>query len=186
MKFRIREYDKEPDDDSKTPEESYHSEYILSTTNDNEIASTVTTKSRYLYESLNISKVLSDLFLPIGYPHSVDKSYLPYQLYDGLQGLCSYWRGVVSTKAVLEASGVGNSDATAYSAAIQWALRDGTGMIGALVFSYVCSSYFDTHVKVSEIALFLSVITDRITYSNLSFCHTRSFVCLLMSSTMWL
>mmetsp|Transcript_7247 Transcript_7247/g.17038 ORF Transcript_7247/g.17038 Transcript_7247/m.17038 type:complete len:463 (+) Transcript_7247:146-1534(+) len=158
MKFRIREYDDHPGDSSTTPDESHHTEYILSTTNDNQIASTMTNKSRYFYQSLNITKVLSDLFLPIGFPNSVDKSYLPYQLYDGLQGLCSYWRGVVSTKAVLEASGVGNADATAFSAAIQWALRDGTGMIGGLVFSYGCSSYFDTHVK--EFRLFADVIND--------------------------
>lgn len=188
MKFRIREYDEDPEESTTPIDESYHTEYILSTTTDNQIASTTITKSRYFFQSRNVIKIMSDLFLPIGYPHSVDESYLPYQLYDGLQGLCSYWRGVVSTKAVLEASGVGNSDATAFSAAIQWALRDGTGMVGGLVFSYGCSSYFDTHVKVSEIvshvigALYFCVVVDWITYSNsLSFYHTRSFVCLRMS-----
>ena len=32
-------------------------------------------------------KVLRTLFLPLGYPHSVGSTYLPYQMYDGLQGL---------------------------------------------------------------------------------------------------
>ena len=32
-------------------------------------------------------KVLRKLFLPLGYPHSVGSTYLPYQMYDGLQGL---------------------------------------------------------------------------------------------------
>jgi hypothetical protein len=32
-------------------------------------------------------KVLRQLFLPLGYPHSVGSTYLPYQMYDGLQGL---------------------------------------------------------------------------------------------------
>jgi len=104
------------------------------------------------------SQVFVELFLPIGYPNSVDSSYLPYQLYDGLQGLCSYWRGVVATRAVLEAAGVGDAKATAASAAMQWALRDGTGMVGGLVFSYVASSYLDTHVK--EFRLFADVIND--------------------------
>lgn len=162
MKFRMREYDKAPSQHSRatTPRgvESYHTEYIMSTTQDNRVSDATRTKSRSIFQSQNATKVLSDLFLPIGYPHSVDESYLPYQLYDGLQGLCSYWRGVVSTKAVLEASGVGDSDATAFSAAIQWALRDGTGMVGGLVFSYACSSYFDTHVK--EFRLFADVIND--------------------------
>ena len=39
-------------------------------------------------------------------------------MYDSLQGLCSYLRGVVSTSAVLEAAGVGNVDVTAMSAAM--------------------------------------------------------------------
>jgi hypothetical protein len=104
-------------------------------------------------------KLLRKLFLPLGYPRSVSETYLPYQLYDGLQGLCSYWRGVVSAKAVFEAAGVGNAEATALSAALSWALRDGTGMIGGLVYSYVASSYFDSHAK--EFRLLLAdVIND--------------------------
>lgn len=106
----------------------------------------------------HLSYVFVKLFLPVGYPHSVDASYLPYQLFDGLQGLCSYWRGVVATQAVLEAAGVGDSTATAASAAMQWALRDGTGMVGGLVFSYVASQHLDTHVK--EFRLFADVIND--------------------------
>jgi len=105
-----------------------------------------------------MTKIFIDLFLPLGYPQSVDPSYLPYQVYDGIQGLCSYWRGVVTTRAVLEAAGVGDSEATAASAAIQWAVRDGTGMIGGLGFSYLSSSYFDTHVK--EFRLFADIIND--------------------------
>lgn len=44
--------------------------------------------------------------------------YLEYQIYDSLQGLCSYLRGVVSTSAVLAAAGVGDAEATAMSAAM--------------------------------------------------------------------
>ena len=72
-----------------------------------------------------VNRVLKDLFLPLGYPRSVDSTYLPFQMYDALQGLCSYLRGVVSTSAVLEAAGVGDASATALSAAMAWALRDG-------------------------------------------------------------
>lgn len=104
------------------------------------------------------SKISVGLFLPLGYPQSVDSSYLPYQLYDGLQGLCSYWRGVVTTRAVLEAAGVGDAHATAASAAMEWALRDGTGMIGGLLFSYAASTYFDVYVK--EFRLFADIIND--------------------------
>ncbi len=75
------------------------------------------------------------------------EGYLEYQLYDSLQGLCFYLCGVVSTSAVLSATGVGDAQATAMSAAMTWAVRDGLGMIGGLLFSYVASPHFDAHVK---------------------------------------
>lgn len=103
-------------------------------------------------------QVLVDLFLPLGFPHSVDSSYLAYQFYDSLQGLCSYLRGVVSTSAVLTAAGVGNADATAMGAAMTWALKDGLGMVGGLIFSYYASPHFDANVK--EFRLFADLIND--------------------------
>lgn len=103
-------------------------------------------------------QVLVDLFLPLGFPHSVDPSYLPYQWYDSLQGLCSYLRGVVSTSAVLTAAGVGNAEATAMGAAMTWAMKDGLGMIGGLLFSYVASPYFDAYVL--EFRLFADFINN--------------------------
>mmetsp|Transcript_27840 Transcript_27840/g.58338 ORF Transcript_27840/g.58338 Transcript_27840/m.58338 type:complete len:258 (+) Transcript_27840:17-790(+) len=68
--------------------------------------------------SRKIQQVSRDLFLPVGYPHTVAGGYLEYQIYDSLQGLCSYLRGVVSTSAVLAAAGVGDAEATAMSAAM--------------------------------------------------------------------
>uniref|UniRef100_A0A7S2EJ74 Uncharacterized protein n=1 Tax=Ditylum brightwellii TaxID=49249 RepID=A0A7S2EJ74_9STRA len=103
-------------------------------------------------------RIFMDLFLPVGYPTSVGKSYLTYQFYDSLQGLCSYLRGVVSTSAVLTAAGVGDGDATAIGAAMTWAMRDGLGMIGGLFFSYITSCHFDSYVK--EFRLFADVIND--------------------------
>lgn len=103
-------------------------------------------------------QVCKDLFLPVGYPQSVRPEYMSYQIYDSLQGLCSYLRGVVSTSALLTAAGVGDSEATAMSAAMTWAMRDGLGMVGGLIFSYSTSSLFDSYVK--EFRLFADVIND--------------------------
>lgn len=103
-------------------------------------------------------RIFADLFLPIGYPQSVGEGYLAYQFYDSLQGICSYLRGVVSTSAVLMAAGVGDAEATAMSAAVAWAMRDGVGMIGGLLFSYLASAQFDQCVK--EYRLFADVIND--------------------------
>lgn len=153
MKVSIREYEEDPT--LQGNEKALKQEFVFNT-EDNHVVRL--SRPAFLVPKAGLIRVLVELFLPIGYPHSVDESYLPYQLYDGLQGLCSYWRGVVSTKAVLEAAGVGNANASAFSAAMTWALRDGTGMLGGLIFSYVSSQYFDTHVK--EFRLFADIIND--------------------------
>jgi len=103
-------------------------------------------------------RIARDLFLPLGYPHTVRSEYWSYQVCDSVQGLCSYLRGVVSTSAVLEASGVGNIEATALGAAANWALRDGLGMLGGLIFSYCASSHFDALVL--EFRLFADIINN--------------------------
>lgn len=70
-----------------------------------------------------LSGLFGDLFLPAGHPSTTAGGYLHYQVCDGVQGLCSYLRGVVSTGAALAAAGVGDSDATAMGAAVTWAVR---------------------------------------------------------------
>lgn len=106
----------------------------------------------------SVKKVVSDLFLPVGYPATVREGYLEYQIYDSIQGLCSYLRGVLCSAAVLEAAGVGNAEATAIAAATTWALKDGLAMIGGLLYSYAVSDKLDAHVK--EFRLFADVIND--------------------------
>ncbi len=164
MKITILEYEEDPNKGSpSSPREQPIREYTVQIATNNTkkpAVKTIVSRRRDIRNLLKSPvKLLTQLFLPIGYPHSVSETYLPYQMYDGLQGLCSYWRGVVSSKAVFEAAGVGNSEATALSAALSWALRDGTGMIGGLLYSYAASSYFDSHAK--EFRLYLAdVIND--------------------------
>jgi hypothetical protein len=101
---------------------------------------------------------LSDLFLPLGYPDTVPDTYLSYQLYDSLQGLCSYLRGVWCAAAVLEAAGVGDASASAWAVAITWMTKDGYAIIGGLLYSYSASHLFDGHVK--EFRLLADVMND--------------------------
>jgi hypothetical protein len=51
---------------------------------------------------LGFLQVLSDAFLPEGYPDSVSEDYLTYQFWDTLQALCSSITGQLSTLAILE------------------------------------------------------------------------------------
>ena len=120
--MRFHEYDK-----SSQSQHTCQScaEYDLSTSNGKLVLSTAKSSTPSRPPALvvqgvshKIKQLCKDLFFPIGYPHSVADGYLEYQFYDSLQGLCSYLRGVVSTSAVLSATGVGNAEATAMSAAM--------------------------------------------------------------------
>eukprot|EP00899_Mesostigma_viride_P010360 jgi/Mesvir1/19325/Mv10387-RA.1 len=105
-----------------------------------------------------LRKIATTSFLPVGYPDSVAKEYLTYQVWDTLQALTSYLRGILTVKALLEASGVGSAGASALAAAISWILRDGFGMLGSLLFSYGVAASFDHEIKTWR--LFADYIND--------------------------
>jgi Vitamin B6 photo-protection and homoeostasis len=166
--LRIREYEEDPSINTGTAWREYvihRSDDIICKSNNEEVSATATaavgsssaraTARRWLRAPLSVAK---DLFLPVGYPASVRDGYIQYQLYDSIQGLCSYLRAVLCSAQVLHASGVGNAQATALGAALAWAQKDGAAMLGGLIFSYLASPQFDGHVK--EFRLFADVIND--------------------------
>ncbi|KAE8990569.1 hypothetical protein PF011_g18303 [Phytophthora fragariae] len=105
-----------------------------------------------------LSRELQEMFLPAGYPDSVSEDYLGFQCWDTLQAMCSYLRGVLATQSVLQSVGVGDDKATPLAAALQWVLRDGSGMIGGLTFAYLVGPKFDVNVK--RWRLFADVVND--------------------------
>ena len=103
-------------------------------------------------------RVLSDLFLPAGYPDSVRAGYLEYQAWDVVQGLCSYLRGNLATRSTLIALGVGDVEASATSGALTQVWRDAASMIGSLLFTYLFSNAFGRNIR--QWRLFADVIND--------------------------
>lgn len=101
---------------------------------------------------------ISELFLPLGYPCSVEDEYLKFQFWDTIQALCSYLRGILSMKAILEGLGVGKSEATAGGAVLQWIWKDGMSMIGGILFSWWGSNRFDEDICTWR--LFADLIND--------------------------
>ena len=87
------------------------------------------------------------MFLPEDYPNSVSDDYAAFQAWDTAQGLCSYVRGSLTTKALLEGVGVGATGATAASAAAQFIARDMCGMVGGLVFTLAKGRHLDAEAK---------------------------------------
>lgn len=49
-----------------------------------------------------ISQALKSIFLPDGFPNSVPKEYATFQFWNLIQDWCSYLRGILSTRAILE------------------------------------------------------------------------------------
>ncbi|CAD7960715.1 unnamed protein product [Amoebophrya sp. A25] len=98
-------------------------------------------------------------FMPVGYPDSVGEEYLEFQIYDCIQGLCSYLRTVLCTKALLEGAGLGTVTSTsALAAALVWVSRDMCGMVANLLFASAYSQSFSSYVK--EWRLFADIAND--------------------------
>ncbi|XP_032063195.1 RUS1 family protein C16orf58 homolog, partial [Aythya fuligula] len=98
------------------------------------------------------------LLLPQGYPESVSGDYGRYQGWDSLQALCSTVTGTLSTRAVLQTVGVGDSAATATGATLTWVLRDGVGMVTRIIFAWLQGPSLDCEAKQWRLAA--DVIND--------------------------
>ncbi|KAJ1447479.1 vitamin B6 photo-protection and homoeostasis-domain-containing protein [Pelagophyceae sp. CCMP2097] len=105
-----------------------------------------------------LTSALRGAVVPACFPESVREEYVEYQLWDTLQAVCSYIRGIICTSALLEAAGVGSTEANALAAAVFWVVRDGFGMVGSLIFSCFVGTSFDSRVK--QWRLFADVIND--------------------------
>ncbi|XP_030449397.1 protein root UVB sensitive 3 isoform X2 [Syzygium oleosum] len=88
-----------------------------------------------------------EAFVPEGFPSSVTPDYVPFQVWDSLQGLSTYIRTMLSTQALLSAIGVGEKSATVLGATFQWFLRDLTGMVGGILFTFYQGSNLDSNAK---------------------------------------
>jgi len=123
--------------------------------------------SRARLSFLSLKSILRSAFLPLGYPHTVTPDYLPFQIFDTIQAVCSYLRGMLCTTAILSGMGVGESTASASAAALNWFLLDGLGMASGLVFAYLGSRTFGANLKtwrifadtINDVGLTLEMVT---------------------------
>ncbi|KAH6798707.1 root UVB sensitive protein of unknown function [Perilla frutescens var. frutescens] len=95
----------------------------------------------------HFSRRILDAFVPEGFPSSVTSDYVPFQIWDSLQGLSTYVRTMLSTQALLSAIGVGEKSATVIGATFQWFLRDLTGMLGGVLFTFYQGANLDSDAK---------------------------------------
>jgi hypothetical protein len=95
----------------------------------------------------NFFAVFSSVFLPQGYPHSVTKDYGEYQMWDTAQAFASSIIGSLATVSVLKGVGVGDQSASVLAASLTWLLKDGTGMIGRILFAWMKGTALDADCK---------------------------------------
>lgn len=128
--------------------------------------------------------VFKSVFLPQGYPESVSKDYLQYQFWDTVQAFSSSLSGTLATQASLKGVGVGNQEATVAAATVTWLLRDGTGMLGRILFAWQKGSKLDSEAKkwrlfadvLNDIAMFMEILAPYFpTFFTLIVCSAGVF-----------
>ncbi|XP_025089925.1 RUS1 family protein C16orf58 homolog [Pomacea canaliculata] len=87
------------------------------------------------------------VFLPQGYPETVSQDYLAYQIWDTVQAFASSLSNSLAAHALLQGIGVGDENATVLAATMTWIMKDGTGMIGRIIFAWLHGSSLDCNAK---------------------------------------
>ncbi|CEO99831.1 unnamed protein product (mitochondrion) [Plasmodiophora brassicae] len=98
------------------------------------------------------------LVLPYGYPQSVTPDYATFQVWDTVQGLCSYLRSILCQQSLFAGLGVGDASATASSAALSWMFLHGMSMLGGVLFAFRTSTDFGADPKTWR--LFADCVND--------------------------
>ncbi|KAI9643382.1 hypothetical protein NHQ30_008001 [Ciborinia camelliae] len=86
-------------------------------------------------------------FMPVGYPDSVTLDYTPYQFYDSIQAFASTIAGLLSSRAVLQGLGVGDSTASATGAVLLSVLQESAGRISTILFAHRLGSALEPECK---------------------------------------
>jgi Vitamin B6 photo-protection and homoeostasis len=117
-----------------------------------------------------LKDIFSKLFIPRGY---ISDEYITFQICDTVQATCSYLRSILTVHSTLKALGSVNEDASSIALAgtIAFILKDGSSMIGSLLFSSICTD-FDTETKfwrlfadaMNDLALTIELIAIIIPY----------------------
>lgn len=97
--------------------------------------------------ALRLGQAFTQAFLPANFPASVTPDYLPFQIWDTVQALCSYVRGMAASQATLQGIGVGSAVATPAAAVLTFFFRDIIGLLTGVLFAAAQSRSFDANAK---------------------------------------
>ncbi|XP_074922022.1 RUS family member 1 isoform X1 [Chelonoidis abingdonii] len=136
----------------------------------------------------SLKEIFMSVFLPQGYPESVSQDYLPYQIWDTVQAFASSITGALATQAVLKGVGVGDQTSTVAAATVTWILKDGTGMLGRILFAWMKGSKLDCDAKqwrlfadgLNDLAIFMEILAPAFPACfTLIICTSGFFKCIV-------
>lgn len=106
------------------------------------------------------------LFLPKGYPNSIENGYMNYITYQFCGYLTSTAGSVLSTQSLLYALGLGDG-AIPLAATLNWIIKDGLGQFGGVIFASLINNQFDQNPKrwrmISSIVMDMSAFLELLT-----------------------
>ncbi|KAJ0304422.1 hypothetical protein COL516b_005776 [Colletotrichum fioriniae] len=101
---------------------------------------------------------LLEIFLPDGYPHSVTDDYAEYQIYDSLQAFAGTIAGMISSRAVWQGLGVGDSLASPTGAMLIQVTRESMGRLATITFAHLFTTSIEAECKAYRMAC--DLLTD--------------------------
>ncbi|KAI0731738.1 DUF647-domain-containing protein [Fomitopsis betulina] len=96
--------------------------------------------------------ILSNIFLPAGYPATVSSDYIWYSIYNALQAFCSTLAGLMASRAVLQGHGVGKADASATYAIFLTVVQDIFSRLTTIVSGYYLGTSLFPEAKTWRLA----------------------------------
>ncbi|KAF2642465.1 DUF647-domain-containing protein [Massarina eburnea CBS 473.64] len=99
-----------------------------------------------------------DVFLPDGYPNSVSDDYTAYQIFDSFQAFAGTIAGMISSRAVWEGLGVGDSRASPTGAMLIQVIRECMGKLGTIFFAHFIGTSIEAECKAYRLGA--DVMTD--------------------------
>ncbi|CAI2361219.1 unnamed protein product [Moneuplotes crassus] len=142
-----------------------HSNIVLDS--NNKVKEYNPVKKHFIFSTKEMQENFAYYFLPNGYPHSVNKGYAKFAIYSSLSATAITILNFISTQALFVALGSTTTQASLYSAAYIWVLKDGIGQLGGILFAGKYGKSFDEDVKkwrfMCMILFNISIIVEMIT-----------------------
>ena len=94
-------------------------------------------KSKFYQSTYVFKRKLMKIFLPRDFPYSVKEGYSGFSKYVFITNICLNVMNFISTQVLINSLGLNISESSkyAFSAGLNWVIKDGIGQLGSIFFS---------------------------------------------------